>query len=312
MRKHLSTLLKISITVIGIALVLQKVELQEVGAILASVRWGWVLLAVGLMTTSLVIRAYRWQLLLKGIGAAVPFRRLVAIYFIGNFFNAFLPSGFGGDVMRIVEVARNVPTEVAAGTVLVDRLTGLLTLFVMGLIGLPFRPDGFPPAQTWSVLALSIGGLIGGFLLLDGRLIQRLGQCLPGKFSSVGDGPVARLLRAIQACGWRAVWGALGVSVVFNLTLVAWWAVCGLALNLTIPYGYYLLVVPMLSVALLVPSVGGLGVNENITPLLFAPANVPYQEAVALALLTFLVLRFTSLTGAPVYLWSTTRNHNSK
>lgn len=305
MRKHLSTLLKIGITVIGVFLVLQKVDLKEVGTILTSVRWGWVLLAVALMIISLVVRAYRWQLLLNGIGVVVPFHRLVSIYFIGNFFNAFLPSGFGGDVMRVVEVARDVPTDIAAGTVLVDRLTGLLTLLIMGLMGLPFRPDGFPPAQTWSVLALSTGGLIGGFLLLDGRLFQRLGQRLPGKLSTVGDGPLARLLRAIQACGWRAVWGALAVSVLFNLILVAWWAVCGLALKLTIAYGYYLLVVPMLSVALLVPSVGGLGVQENITPLLFAPAGVPYQEAVALALLTFLVLRLTSLIGAPFYLWST-------
>ncbi len=307
MRKHLSTLLKIAITIIGIILVLQKVDLREVAAILTSLHWGWALLAVALMTMSLVVRAYRWQLLLNGIGVTVPFPRLVSIYFIGNFFNAFLPSGFGGDVMRVVEVARDVPTDIAAGTVLVDRLTGLLTLFAMGLIGLPFRPDGFPAAQTWSVLILSIGGLIGGFMLLDGRLIQRLGKRLPGKLSAVGDGPLARLLRAIQACGWRAVWGALGVSILFNLILVAWWAVCGLALNLSISYGYYLLVVPMLSVAMLVPSVGGLGVRENITPLLFAPAGIPFQEAVALALLTFIVLRLTSLTGAPVYVWSTLR-----
>ncbi|MEI2607062.1 MAG: lysylphosphatidylglycerol synthase transmembrane domain-containing protein [Candidatus Promineifilaceae bacterium] len=304
MPKYLSNLLKLLITVVGVYLVLQNVTIADIVATLTEVKWFWVLLAVGLMTASLVLRAYRWQLLLFGVNSHITLGRLTTIYFIGNFFNAFLPSGFGGDVVRVVEAARDVPTDIAAGTVLVDRLTGLLTLFVMGLIGLPFRPADFPVAQTWMVLSLSVGGLIGGYLLLDGRLIQRWGGWLPGKLSPVGDGPLAKLLKAIQACGWRAVWGALGVSALFNLLLVAWWAACGRALNLDISYGYYLLVIPILSVAMLVPSVGGLGVRENMTPLLFAPAGVSFHAAVTLAILTFLVLRLTSLFGAPVYLWS--------
>lgn len=305
MPKSLTNLLKLLITVLGVYLVLQNVSLSEIVATFTEVHWGWVLLAVLLMTGSLFIRAYRWQLLLKGIGPHIPIGRLSTIYFIGNFFNAFLPSGFGGDVVRVVEAARDVPSDIAAGTVLVDRLTGLLTLFVMGLIGLPFRPKGFPPLQTWSILVLSLAGLAAGFLLLDGRLIRRLGWWLPAKLSPAGDGPVAKLLKAVQACGWRAVWGAMGVSLLFNLILVAWWAVCGRALGLEVSYSYYLLVVPMLSVAMLVPSVGGLGVRESLAPVLFAPAGLLYEQGVALAFLTFLVLRFSSLTGAPVYLLST-------
>jgi uncharacterized membrane protein YbhN (UPF0104 family) len=307
MPKYLANLLKILITVVGVYLVLQNVSIADIVETLVEVNWFWVILAVLLMTTSLVVRAYRWRLLLVGVGSHIAFSRLITIYFIGNFFNAFLPSGFGGDVVRVVEAARDVPTDIAAGTVLVDRLTGLLTLFVMGLIGLPFRPDGFPATQTWLVLILSLGGLFGGYLLLDGRFIQRYGRWLPGKLSPVGDGPLAKLLKAVQACGWRAVWGAMGVSVLFNLMLVAWWAVCGRALDLDVPYGYYLLVIPILSVALLVPSVGGIGVRENMTPLLFAPAGVSFHAAVTLGILTFIIMRLTSLLGAPVYLWSNLR-----
>ena len=311
MPKYLSNRLKLLITLVGVYLVLQNVTIADIVETLTAVNWFWVVVAVILMTVSLVVRAYRWRLLLVGVGSHISFPRLITIYFIGNFFNAFLPSGFGGDVVRVVEAARDVPTDIAAGTVLVDRLTGLLTLFVMGLVGLPFRPAGFPAAQTWLVLILSVGGLMGGYLLLDGRLIQRYGRWLPGKLSPVGDGPLAKLLKAIQACGWRAVWGAMGVSVLFNLMLVAWWAACGRALDLDVSYGYYLLVIPILSVALLVPSVGGIGVRENMTPLLFAPAGVSFHAAVTLAILTFLIMRLTSLLGAPVYLWSNLRQRPS-
>ena len=47
------------------------------------------------------------------------FRPIGHLYFVGNFFNAFLPSGFGGDVVRIIEIAEDVPGDVAVGTVIV-------------------------------------------------------------------------------------------------------------------------------------------------------------------------------------------------
>lgn len=56
----------------------------------------------------------------------------------------------------------------------------------------------------------------------------------------------------IQNCGGRTLTKALLVSV-FNLVQVGWWAATRHALQLSIPYTYYLLVVPIMSLALLVP-----------------------------------------------------------
>jgi uncharacterized membrane protein YbhN (UPF0104 family) len=117
---------------------------------------------------------------------------------VGNFFNAFLPSGFGGDAVRIMEVARDVPANVAAGTVIVDRLTGLLMLFVMALVGLPFRPADFPQELFLLITAVSVAGLIGGVILLEGSLLRRFGGWLPAKLSPVGNGPIARLLEELK------------------------------------------------------------------------------------------------------------------
>ena len=144
MRKHLSTLLKIGVTVAGLIFVLGQIDLSEIGPELANLRWSWLTTAFLLFTIGLVVRAYRWLLLLRGLGIPVAFKRLLELYFVGNFFNSFLPTGFGGDVVRVFEVSQDVPANVAAGTVIVDRLTGLLMLFVMALAALPFRPASFP------------------------------------------------------------------------------------------------------------------------------------------------------------------------
>jgi hypothetical protein len=307
MRKHLLTILKIVVTVVGLGYVLLTVPLEDIGEAVADVRWGWLAVAFIISTASLVLRAYRWLLLLRGLKVQISFGRLVELYFVGNFFNAFLPSGFGGDAVRIMEVARDVPANIAAGTVIVDRLTGLLMLFVMALLALPFRPPDFPQDLFWLVTAVSIIGITGGLIFLEGSLIRRFGRRLPAKLSPIGDGPVAKVLQAVQGSGWRAILGALAVSTIFNLFLAAWWYITGLSIGVDISYFYYLLVVPILSVALLVPSVSGLGVREYMAPLLFAGAGVEAGAAVAISILVFLVLRLTSLLGAPIYILSTLR-----
>ncbi len=310
MRRHLSTLLKIGVTLIGLALVLTQFDLKAIGALLRSAEWPWLLAGFLLINASVVLRAYRWFLLVRGLAPSIRFGRLVELYFVGNFFNTFLPSGFGGDVVRILEVSRDIPTSVATGTVLLDRMTGLLMLFALGLLGLPFAPPDFPPTLKLIILVLCLGGLAAGMIVLYARLLRRYGRWLPGKLSTEGDGFVAQVVSAVEECGWRAIGGAMGISVLFNGLQIAWWWTTARALSLNVSFTYLLLVVPLLSLAMLVPSIGGLGVREVLAPMLFAGAGLTSEEAVALSLLVFILERLSGLLGGPVYIWTTLRDRS--
>lgn len=292
----IKTGIKILVTVAGLWYVLSQISLDEIASVVAMARWGWLGLALALMVASLVVRAFRWRVLLLGLGVEVGFGRLITLYFIGNFFNAFLPSGFGGDVVRAVGATRDLSAEISAGTVILDRFTGLIALFGMALLALPFRPDTFPTDWFWIILLLASSGVIGGGLFLSGRLTTPLTK----HFNA--SNPINRLLQTMQLCDKRSIIVALLVSVVFNLMLVGWWYAVGQALSLDINYLYQLLVVPILSLALLIPSVGGLGVRESLAPLLFV--GISAENAVALSLIVFILLRLTSLIGAPLYLIS--------
>jgi hypothetical protein len=162
------------------------------------------------------------------------------------------------------------------------------------------------------VASVCIVGLGASFILLEGSLIRRLGSWLPGKLSPVGDGPVAQFLEAVQGCGRWTISRALVVSTIFNLLLVGWWTMVGNALGLEVQYGYFLLVVPLLSMVLLIPSIGGLGVRESLAPILFAGAGVLESEAVALSLLVFATMRAASLIGGPVYIVSSIKEDRKK
>jgi hypothetical protein len=312
----MTNLAKVVVSLAALAWVLTQIPFGRVWQAVQGANW-WLLLAVYVMfVVSLAVRAVRWLILVRALGSDVRLGRLVELYFVGSFFNSFLPSGFGGDVVRAAEVTRDMDSGMAVGTVVVDRLTGLLVLFVMALISLPVAARELPRVVVVSLGALAALGLAFGGLLLHGSLLDRVGRLvdrwLPTNVarlvSPTGDGPVGRIQRAVTGCGRRAVAGALAVSVVFNVMLIFWWLLTGLAIGIDLPAWAYMTFVPVLSLSLMVPSIGGLGVREGLASVLFASAGVAEEKGVALSLILFFVNRATGVVGGAVYLAATARD----
>ncbi|MEM8863471.1 MAG: lysylphosphatidylglycerol synthase transmembrane domain-containing protein [Chloroflexota bacterium] len=308
MKKYIGTILRVGITVLGLVWAVRVIDFPALWEILKDANWMWVFVGFLMAMMSMPLRAWRWLVLLRGLGVRkVSFWQLTQLYFVGNFFNAFLPSGFGGDVVRVVEVAQEVPADVATGTVFLDRFTGLMVLFVMGLIGLPFRPTDFPAGWAIAILVVCLVGLIGGVILLDGRLItwignSKLGQLLPKMISPVGDGPLAKFLAAVQGCGWKAIWQAFGISALFDFLVVVWWTLGAYSLGYVVSFVYNFVVVPVFAIALMIPSVGGLGPREMLAPSLYAGAGLDAEAAVAVSLIVYVMMRLSSLTGVFFYI----------
>ncbi len=308
--RRLSNLLKILVSLGALGWVLTRIPVATVAEAAVGADFGLLLVAYLLFNLGLLVRAGRWLILLRGSGSQVSFFRLVELYFVGSFFNSFLPSGFGGDVVRAAEVTRDVEAGAAIGTVIVDRLTGMLVLFAMGLLALPASSKLLPPEMVWQVAAVAAAGLVAGLFFLHGGLLRRMSpvleRLLPARLAALispaGEGPAGRVHRAVTGCGWRAVAGALGASVFFNTLLVSWWILAGRALGIVLSPAAYVTFIPILSLTLIVPSIGGLGVREGLAPLLFSSAGVPAAQAVALSLVIFALNRGTGLVGGLVYL----------
>jgi len=140
-RKPWLNLLRIALSLVAVALLIREVGGADLLAVLRAARWPLLVLAWLLFLAGIVVRAFRWKALLDGLGLHPGFWRLLKLYFVGGFFNTFLPSGFGGDVVRVIELAQGQATSAAIGTVLVDRLTGILSLLALGLMVLPFAGE---------------------------------------------------------------------------------------------------------------------------------------------------------------------------
>jgi len=113
-------------------------------------------LAAGIGFVTTVCAAWRWNLVARGLGVALPLRTATAAYYRSQFLNTVLPGGVLGDIDRAVRhgsEAGNVGRGVRA--VAWERSAGQVVQLVLGLIVLLLLPSQVP-SRIWSMLIGSI------------------------------------------------------------------------------------------------------------------------------------------------------------
>jgi uncharacterized membrane protein YbhN (UPF0104 family) len=300
MKKTWMNVLRVAVSIGALAFLVWNIDLAKTLDELRRVDLGYLLVAFLLFLLSLVVRAWRWFVLVRSLDPKVCFRRLLHLYFVGQFFSSFLPTAFGGDVVRAAELTQDTDPSAAIGTVLLDRMLGLMVNFGLGLVLLPLTVARMEPWLVGALVAIAGGGLALGVMILEGRIIRRLTRGLPGVLSLAGEGPLAKIYAAVTNCGRRAVLSALQASLVFNVinVIINW--LCGLAVGTGISLGYFFVVTPLISVSLLVPSVGGWGVRELVSTAVFA--SVSAEKAAMLGVSLGLIALAAGLVGGGIYL----------
>jgi len=134
----------------------------------------WTLLLVGfaLATSAIVITFVRWFLLVWALD--IPFRigDALRLGFIGFLFNYVAPGGAGGDLFKAVMIAREHPKRraVAVSTIALDRMIGMLALFIVGATAsmFPTRVVAQTPFRPIMIAYIvgGVGGLIGLAVML--------------------------------------------------------------------------------------------------------------------------------------------------
>jgi len=332
-RKRLLDLAKVIVSLILIFLLLREIGWQETLEKLLQVHPGYLLAALIVALLGVVVRAYRWQVLLSALEIEVPLGQLTALYFIGFLFTNVLPTGFGGDPVRMYELSRYTHRAAeSAGTVLADRFFGLIVLQAMAVVALAF---GYQLVEPWMIaftVLLFVGSLVAVWLLLNRRFWQSLGERLKplaslgqkqgtalskivGQVSnfSIAEG-LKRLYESLHGYNAAAVVKTLGVSLVFNILLITMNYLLGLSLGTRVSIWYYFLFVPITSIVTILPvSFAGLGVREGAYVFLFTQAGMPRETALSLSLLVYVVSIFApGLIGGVVYVLKGARDYAAK
>jgi uncharacterized membrane protein YbhN (UPF0104 family) len=302
-RSRILNVLRVVVSVGVLAILVSRVDLAEVRQLLADTAWLPFLVALGLFLLGALVRAYRWGVLVWALGVRASWWRLVGLYFVGAFFSQFLPTGVGGDAVKMYELSHDDERAAAAiSSVLVDRFLGLFVLFAIALLALAGGYELVTPQVRLVIALVFVASLVGAGLLLQRTWIEAWGRRLGvgrllGRFRLLRE-----LYESIHLYGPVALSKALVASVGWNLILVVAYYLLGQAVGINLSLWYYFLFVPIISVLLMIPSLGGLGVREGATVILFRQVGVPESQAFALALAYDVTLWTTALIGAGLYI----------
>jgi uncharacterized membrane protein YbhN (UPF0104 family) len=275
-RRHGLLLAKLAFMAGALWLVARHLDLPALGRTLRSAQLGWLALATGLFIVSKLISSVRLNHFFRAVGIQLSEGYNLRLYWLGMYYNLFLPGGIGGDGYKVYLLGRQFPGRRALifRALLLDRLSGMVALLVLLL--LLFAGTDYP--GWWRVGALALVPLGLG-------LSYALGRWLFGPFRS--------------AFG-RTSWQALGVQGAQVLCAWALLAALGAAHGPVLPY---LLVFLASSVAAVLPlTVGGLGARE-LTFLYGAKLfGLAPAVAVSVSVLFYVITAVVSLVGAFVRL----------
>ncbi len=293
-------LVKISFTLVLLALVLRSVDLSRVRASVARMDLLRVSLLLLVHWASQSITAQRWRVIAHSFGITGSYPSFARIQFAAMFFNLGLPSLVGGDMIKAYSASRKAGISFRHGlaSVLQDRAAGLCTLLFYGsaaAIAFPLSWKGVPLIAVYA--ASWLAGLVIVLLVWKGDRIYRRWarrdshsavQRLLGRFADFHESLSAMRLGTgalLQVGGLSLVNSALVIWIVNSMCRAAGYPVDLVAISALVPLIDVLSTLPL--------SFNGVGIREwgyvHGLPLMGVPADAAL--AISLSLSALLILR---------------------
>jgi uncharacterized protein (TIRG00374 family) len=256
----------------------------------------------------LALATWRWQLLLEALGVDAPLRHLTASYLVATFFNNFLPSNIGGDIVRVRDGSRLTGSTTSSLTVVgIDRMLGLGALWVLGAFAFVLAGPKLRELAGARAVLLGLGlvFVVLGVLFFRPGIARRLMAL--SRLNAVDW--ARRRFEVVQAAvhSYRAqvgtVWLAFAASLALQALVVVYFFAIARALLIPLAASAAFLMVPLCTLLQAVPvSFNGWGLREGLFALYFSQVGLPRESALAFSLTGAGLIILLSLSGAVVWM----------
>jgi len=309
-RRYALVAFKLAVSVILLWILFSRIDVEKLWASTQTASIPWLIAALAIYATTVVASVWRWQLLLNAQGVQIETRRLAGSYLVALFFNNFLPSNIGGDVVRIRDTARPAGSlTLATAVVLVDRGLGLMGLVLVAACGASLAAGGatrgalpIVPAWLWAGFLLG-AGLSAPAVLAPagfGRMLQPLRILHPEWIDNRIEKITGVLSRFRDRPG--ALAGCFGGAVFVQSATVVFYLAVASALHIAIGPWDLAVIVPLSFILQMAPvSINGFGVREAAFTLYFSRLRLPIESALLVSLVPTALIMLFSLSGAAVY-----------
>ncbi|MFA5089772.1 MAG: lysylphosphatidylglycerol synthase transmembrane domain-containing protein [Candidatus Omnitrophota bacterium] len=308
LKRVISVLFRVAISIALLVLLFRQVDTGSLFSIIRQADKVLLFLAFLVYFASYIMCLLRWDMLLKTIQIKLLFRRVAVSFCGGIFFNLFLPSSIGGDFVRSVDLASHTKkaSQVVA-TVFLDRLSGYIGLVILSLVSL---------ALGWGLvldkgILISIGAI--SFILLviltvlfNNFAYSRINRML----SSPAAGRIRELITNLHQEIYyfrqhkSVIISNILLSLLIQIIPPLTFYILALSLGLEISMFYFFIFLPIIGAVTLLPvSIGGLGLREATTVILFSQAGVSKDLSLAMSLLSSFFIAVYAAIGGLVYVF---------
>ena len=314
MKKRIFTIIQIALAITILALLFSRIDKSELLAVLSRTAENWPLIISALITTlvCLCICTLRWKILLGTIGLKLSFSRMLTLYFVGHFFNAFMPGVVGGDLPKAFYVAKEThhkKTEVVS-TVFIDRIIGLIALIALSTVIMICNLNFFLSNNYTKIALLFNCALLGGcvmglFLVFQRNIFEQFALFRKFEERTSAGKILSRAYNSFRTCLYSpaVLVKTLGLSLINHTLMISIAFQVGKALGIQIRFLDYLVVFPTINAAAALPiTPSGWGIKEGVAKYLLGAMNVPETMAIPLSALTTMLLLFWSVVGGIVYI----------
>ncbi|MFA6356801.1 MAG: lysylphosphatidylglycerol synthase transmembrane domain-containing protein [Candidatus Omnitrophota bacterium] len=309
MKSKLSILLRItvSLTFMGLLVWAFRKDIPDILGAIKGARPDYFLLAVLFNIAAIIIVSLRLKVILAVQGLRLTVMESVYLTFIGNFFNNFLPTSIGGDIVKAYYATKKSDRKVESfSAVFFDRFFGFLSIGLLAFLGLIFMYGRIEdPKLIWGCSIFAGAVLVIFVLFLNKSLAKAV-------FSGLLDRPFFRkgslprkLYNALDA--YRAhppvVAKVIGMSLFAQIVSVVSLFFIIRSLSQEVTFLNLLLITPLVSVASMMPSINGLGVREGAF-VVFLSEFISKGSSMAVSILFLALVLLTGLIGGILYLFS--------
>ncbi len=274
----------------------------------------WIAGALLLYALHIFANAWRWWILLRAQNIDCPLFLAVSLTMQSFFFSLVLPGAIGGDLVRAGFLAAHIEKGRkfdGAFTILIDRFTGMIGIFLVALLMLPFvwksiaGVSGIIETFIRILLAGSVCGILAAFVVFGHKKLEhfalyRAMKALADRFSGGLFSRISDALDSYNHCRME-IFLCIVTSVIFVNLVLALMAYC-VALGVNGPetrFGPTLAAITVGNIAGLLPTTpAGLGVRDMFVIPILKSGGMNGDAALAVSLvISSIIIGFNLLGG---------------
>jgi uncharacterized protein (TIRG00374 family) len=253
-----------------------------------------------------ILGFYRWHMLLKVLKINLSVKRIITSFSGGIFFNVFLPSTIGGDLVRSMDLSAHTqkPAEILS-TVFLDRLSGYIGLVIVTLVALLFGWKFIEDATVFGTLLFIVGLLIAVLLVLFNNFLYRK---INSMLNSADSGKIRDLLTNLHQKIYyfrehkSVMLKNIFISILIQTVAPLAFYFISLSLGIDTNIACFFIFLPIIGAITLLPiSIGGLGLRDASTIFFFSKVGVSKDVSFAMSLISFFFLLVFAAIGGFIY-----------